>query len=414
MEFKIAKTSKKSRARLGFLKTPHGVIETPCLVPVATQAVIKTLTSEEAEQTRSQILICNAYHLHIRPGDDIVKKSGGLHKFMNWKKPLMTDSGGFQVFSLGFGRDLGTGKILNKKSTPTPKGVGAPKPTSSPALRQDVGAASVGETKFYEIQKGQQPKLLKITEDGVVFNSYLDGKKIFLGPKESMKIQENLGADIVFNFDECTSPAAGYEYTKKSLEKTHRWAKICLKTKNQTGPPAGRQALFGIVQGGKYKDLRKASAKFMASLPFDGFGIGGEFGDDKNKMTQMLDWAIEELPAEKPRHLLGIGHLDDIAKIVKSGVDTFDCIAPTHYARRGFAFVSSGKLDMGKKDFLTDKNSLDKNCNCQVCQNYTRAYISHLFRAGELTALRLITFHNLYYFNTFIEKIREQIKQGRI
>ncbi len=382
MEFEIAKASKKSKARLGFLKTPHGVIETPCLVPVATQAVVKTLTSEEAERTKSQILICNTYHLHIRPGDNIVKNFGGLHKFMNWKKPLMTDSGGFQVFSLGFGRDLGTGKILKNKS----------------------------KDKFYEIQKGQQPKLLKITEDGVFFSSYLDGRKIFLGPKESMKIQENLGADIIFNFDECTSPISGYEYTKKSLEKTHRWAKICLEEKSQSG----RQPLFGIVQGGKYKDLRQESAKFMASLPFDGFGIGGEFGDDKSKMTEILDWVIKKLPVEKPRHLLGIGHLDDIPKIIKSGVDTFDCAAPTHYARRGFVFSSLGKLDMGKKDFLNDKNFLDKNCDCRVCQNYTRAYISHLFHAGELTALRLITFHNLYYFNTFVEKIREQIKQGKI
>ncbi|MFH1401914.1 MAG: tRNA guanosine(34) transglycosylase Tgt [Parcubacteria group bacterium] len=380
MDFKILVKSKKSKARLGLLKTSHGIIETPCLVTVATQAVIKTLTSEEAEKTKSQILICNTYHLHIRPGEDIVKKSGKLHKFMNWRRPLMTDSGGFQVFSLGFGRDLGIGKILKKKS---------------------------GD-KFYEIRKGQQPKLLKITEDGVFFSSYLDGKKIFLGPKESIKIQENLGADIIFNFDECTSPVSGYEYTKKSLEKTHRWAKICLKAKKSG------QALFGIVQGGKYKDLRKASAKFMAGLSFDGFGIGGEFGDDKNKMTQMLDWVIKELPVGKPRHLLGVGHLDDIIKIIKSGVDTFDCIAPTHYARRGFAFVSSGKLDMGKKDFLTDKNPLDKKCDCQVCQNYTRAYISHLFHAGELTALRLITFHNLYYFNTFIEKIRDRIKAGKI
>jgi queuine tRNA-ribosyltransferase/7-cyano-7-deazaguanine tRNA-ribosyltransferase len=380
MDFKVLKKSKKSKARLGFLKTSHGVVETPAFVPVATHATVKTLTSEEVLQTKSQLLICNTYHLNIRPGDDIVKKFGQLHKFMNWNRPLMTDSGGFQVFSLGFGRDLGTGKILKKNS----------------------------KDKFYEIQKGQQPKLLKITEDGVLFNSYLDGKKIYLGPRESMKIQENLGADIIFNFDECTSPVAGYEYTKKSLEKTHRWAKICLESKKT------KQALFGIVQGGKYKILRQESARFMVSQPFDGFGIGGEFGDDKSKMTKMLDWVIKELPEEKPRHLLGIGHIDDIVKIIKSGVDTFDCIAPTHYARRGYAFGSFGKMDIGRSIFLKDKNPLDKHCDCQVCQNYTRGYISHLFHAGELTALRLIAFHNLYYFNTFVEKIREQIKQGKI
>jgi queuine tRNA-ribosyltransferase len=380
IEFKIVKKSKKSKARLGLLTTSHGVIETPAFVPVATHATVKTLTSEEVKKTKSQILICNTYHLNIRPGVDIVKRFGQLHKFMNWDRPLMTDSGGFQVFSLGFGRDLGTGKILKNKS----------------------------KEKFYEIQKGQQPKLLKIGEDGVLFSSYLDGKKIFLGPKESIKIQENLGADIIFNFDECTSPVAGYEYTKKSLEKTHRWAKICLAAKKS------KQALYGIVQGGKYKDLRKISAKFMAGLSFDGFGIGGEFGDDKNKMTEMLGWVVEELPDEKPRHLLGIGHLDDIVKIIKAGADTFDCITPTHYARRGYVFGSFGKIYLGRADFLKDKNPLDKKCDCQVCQNYTRSYISHLFHAGELTALRLITFHNLYYFNDFVEKIREQIKQGKI
>jgi queuine tRNA-ribosyltransferase len=380
LDFKIVKKSKKSKARIGLLKTSHGVIETPAFVPVATHATVKTLTSEEVKNSKSQILICNTYHLNIRPGSDVVKRFGKLHKFMNWSRPLMTDSGGFQVFSLGFGRDLGTGKILKNKT----------------------------KEKFYEIQKGQQPKLLKITEDGVFFSSYLDGQQIFLGPKESIKIQENLGADIIFNFDECTSPVSGYEYTKKSLEKTHRWAKICLAAKKS------KQALFGIVQGGKYKDLRQLSAKFMASLPFDGFGIGGEFGDDKTKMTEMLDWVIKELPEEKPRHLLGIGHLDDIPKIIKSGVDTFDCIVPTHYARRGYVFGSFGKIDIGRRDFLKDKNPLDKKCDCQVCQNYTRGYVSHLFHAGELTALRLITFHNLYYFNNFVEKIRKQIKEGKI
>ena len=391
IEFKVIKKSKRSNARLGLLKTSYGLVETPCLVPVATQAVLKTLSSEEAKETKSQILICNTYHLHLRPGEEIVKKAGGLHKFMNWEKPLMTDSGGFQVFSLGFGRDFGTGKILKEKS----------------------------KSKFYEIKKGQQPKLLKITEDGVYFRSYLDGKEMFLTPKDSIKIQEKLGADIIFNFDECTSPLSNYEYTKKSLGKTHRWAKICLKSKKSN------QALFGIIQGGKFKDLKTESAKFMASLPFDGFGIGGEFGDDKSKMSQMLRWVMQELPDEKPRHLLGIGHIDDITKIIKEGVDTFDCIAPTHYARRGTAFihaperssvrdfVSSGKINLGQRVFLKDLNPLDKNCSCRVCQNYTRAYISHLFHAGELTALKLLTFHNLYFFNDFIERIRIKIKQGK-
>ncbi|MDP3052668.1 MAG: tRNA guanosine(34) transglycosylase Tgt [bacterium] len=379
LEFKILKKSKISRARLGMLKTSHGIVETPCLVPVATQAVVKTLTSEEVEQTKSQILIANTFHLHLKPGEEIVKSAGGLHKFMNWPKPLMTDSGGFQVFSLGFGRDFGTGKILKEKSN-------------------------------LFIKKGQQPKLLKITGDGVFFTSPLNGEKIFLGPKESIEIQESLGADIIFTFDECTSPMADYDYTKKSLSRTHRWALQCLKTKN---PKLKTQNLFGIVQGGKFKDLRKESAKFIGSLPFDGFGIGGEFGDNKKIMVEMIDWVIKELPEEKPRHLLGIGRLEDIAKIIKAGVDTFDCIVPTRYARHGAAFTSEGKLDFARMKFLKDKKPLDKKCSCFVCQNYRRNYINHLFRAGEITALKLLTFHNLYFFNNEIAKVREKIKKGK-
>lgn len=379
MEFKILKKSKKSKARIGILKTAHGEVETPTLVPVATQAAIKTLSAEEVKKTKSQILICNTYHLHLRPGESIVKKSGGLHKFTNWPRPLMTDSGGFQVFSLGFGKDFGVGKILKQKH---------------------------GE----EIKIGQQPKLIKITNDGVLFSSYLDGKEIFIGPKESIKIQESLGADIIFAFDECTSPIADYEYTKKSLIKTHAWAKDCLRYANQKS----KQALFGIVQGGKFKDLRIESAKFISALDFDGFGIGGEFGDNKKTMVKMISWTIKELSENKPRHLLGIGHPEDIPKIIKAGVDTFDCIAPTHYARRGIAFISSGRLNMSKAEFLNDKKPLDKNCRCHICQNYSRSYISHLFRAKEIGALSMLTFHNLYFFNSYVEKTKEQIKRGKI
>lgn len=377
IEFQIIKKSKKSRARLGILKTSNGLVETPAFVPVATQAVIKTLTSEEAVETKSQILICNTFHLHLKPGEKFIKASGSLHKFMNWPKPLMTDSGGFQVFSLGFGKDLGTGKILKNKSN-------------------------------HKIKTGEQPRNLKIKNNGVWFSSPLDGRKLFLSPVESIKIQEALGADIIFTFDECTSPLAGYKYTKESLETTHRWAKICLGTKKT------KQALFGIVQGGKYKDLRIHSAKFFSSLPFDGYGIGGEFGDEKKKMSEMLDWVIKKLPEKKPRHLLGIGYLEDMPKIIKAGVDLFDCNVPTHYARRGIAFTSLGRLDLKKTQFLKDKTALDKKCFCSVCQNYTKSYICHLLKAGEITALRFLTFHNLYFFNTYVENIRLQIKKGKI
>ncbi len=380
IEFKIQKKSKISKARLGILKTNYGTIKTPTLVPVATQAVVKTLSSEEVKQTKSQILITNAFHLHLKPGEKIIKSAGGLHQFMNWQKPLMTDSGGFQVFSLGFGKDFSVGKILDKKQI----------------------------KKYSYINPGQQPKFLKITDKGVFFKSFIDGKKLFLGPKESIRIQEKLDADIIFSFDECPPPNADYKYVSNSLLKSHQWAMQCLKIKKSN------QALFGIIQGGKFKDLRIKSAKFISSLPFDGFGIGGEFGNDKKTMVKMLNWTINELPEEKPRHLLGIGRLDDILKIIKTGVDSFDCTIPTHYARHGIAFTSKGKLDLGKPIFLKDKKSLDKNCSCPVCQKYKRNYISHLIRAKEVTGLKLLTIHNLYFFNTYIEKIREKIKQGKI
>ncbi|MFH1968349.1 MAG: tRNA guanosine(34) transglycosylase Tgt [bacterium] len=378
MNFKILKKSKLSRARLGFMETSHGVVETPCLVPVATQAVIKTLDSKEVEETKSQILIANTFHLHLKPGEKIVEKSGKLHKFMNWKKPLMTDSAGYQVFSLGFGRDFGLGSKILKAHNDN------------------------------EIRENAQPRKIKINYDGVVFRSPVNGDELFIGPKESIKIQEKLGADIIFTFDECTAPLADYNYVKKSLEKTHRWAKLCLRAKKS------EQALFGIAQGSKFKDLRVESAKFIGGLDFDGFGIGGEFGDNKKKMGEMLGWVVDELPEKKPRHILGVGYLEDIKTIVRSGVDTFDCTVPTHYARRGIAFTSEGRLDLNKVKFLKKREPLDKGCTCKVCLNYKKDYISHLLRAKEITALKLITFHNLCYFNNYIEDLRQKIKRGEL
>ncbi len=380
MNFKILKKSKLSKARLGFLETEHGVVETPCLVPVATQAVIKTLDSKEVEETKSQILIANTFHLHLKPGEKIVEKAGKLHKFMNWKKPLMTDSGGYQVFSLGFGTDFGLGSKILKKE-------------------QERGES---------IKENVQPKKIKINYDGVTFRSPMNGEELFIGPKESIKIQEKLGADIIFAFDECTAPLADFSYVKKSLEKTHRWAKICLRTKKS------KQALFGIVQGSRFKDLRIESAKFIAGLDFDGFGIGGEFGNDKKTMGKMIEWVVDELPEKKPRHLLGVGYLQDMELIIKSGVDTFDCTVPTHYARRGVAFTSEGKLNLKQTKFLKKREPLDKDCICNVCLNYNKDYICHLLKAGEITGMKLLTFHNLCYFNSFAEDIRSRIKKGEI
>jgi queuine tRNA-ribosyltransferase len=372
VNFKILKKSKESNARLGSLETPHGVLETPCLIPVATQAVVKTLTSKEVEQAKCQGLISNTFWLHLRPGEKIIEKAEGLHKFMNWKRPLMTDSGGYQVFSLGFMKDLGLDSKIPKKDTRS------------------------------SILEGRQPQKLKIQSDGVVFRSPLNGDELFLGPKESIKIQEKLGADIIFTFDECPPPAAEERYIKKSLEKTHKWAKVCLRAKKS------KQALYGIVQGSRFKDLRIESAKFIGKLDFEGFGIGGEFGVDKTIMGEMLGWVIKELPEKKPRHLLGVGHLDDLETVIRSGVDTFDCTIPTHYARRGI------KLDLRHSKFLKNREPLDKNCVCEVCLNYKKDYICHLIKAGEITPLKLITFHNLWYFNTLIEEYRQRIKRGEL
>ena len=377
LSFTILKKSSKNRARLGLLKTSHGVIETPAFVPVATQATVKALNSERVLETGTQLLIANTYHLHLRPGEKIIASHGGLHDFMRWPKPLMTDSGGFQVFSLGFGKDLGANKIANKHT------------------RQTITADA-------------KPKLLKIGEDGVRFRSHIDGKELFIGPRESMKIQKALGADIIFAFDECPPPQATREYMERSMAKTHRWAKISL---DEHDP---KQALYGIVQGGQFKDLRIQSAKFIGSLPFDGFGIGGEFGADKKEMSRMLGWVADELPESKPRHLLGVGYPEDIELAVRAGMDTFDCITPTHYARRGMAYTAKGMLDLMKRSFEKDKKPVDPSCACSVCKTYTRSYIHHLLRAREITPLELLTFHNLHFFNTKLKEIREKIKKEKL
>ena len=376
-EFKVLKQSKKSKARLGILKTDHGEVMTPCFVPVATNAVVKTLDSREVKETKSQILICNTFHLENNPGSLIVKKNGGLHGFGNFDIPLMTDSGGFQVFSLGFGKDYDLGKILKKKTKE-------------------------------RIVLGDKPKLLRINDEGVLFKSMIDGKEVFLTPEKSIKIQENLKADIIFSFDECTPPIADYNYTLSAMKRTHAWAERCLKAKKSS------QALYGVVQGGKFKDLRKESAKVISSFAFSGFGIGGEFGDNKKTMVQMINIVKEELDFLKPVHLLGIGHLEDIELIIKSGIDTFDCIIPTRYGRHGIAFTSKGRLDLKKAVFLKDKKPIDKQCSCFVCKEYKRSYISHLFRAKEETAKKLLTFHNLYFFNSYLEILRERIKRGSL
>jgi queuine tRNA-ribosyltransferase/7-cyano-7-deazaguanine tRNA-ribosyltransferase len=310
---------------------------------------------------------------------------------MAWNRPLMTDSGGFQVFSLGFGRDFGLGKL------------------SAPSE---------------EVRLGAQPQRLRITDAGVHFCSPIDGRALFIGPNESMKIQAAIGADIAFAFDECTPPAADEAYTANSLLRTHQWAKDSLRFRNK------QQALYGIVQGGRFAQLRKESAATIGALPFDGFAIGGEFGGDKRAMDDMIRFTLGILPSDTPRHLLGIGHPEDFFPVITAGIDTFDCIAPTHYARRGIAFVThglslnapmglamsppNGRLDLRQAQFLRDPKPLDPRCACATCATYSRAYIAHLLRAHEITALRLLTFHNLFFFHATIARLRDDIQRGRI
>jgi tRNA-guanine transglycosylase len=380
IEFSILKKSKKSKARFGVLKTPHGEIETPAFVGVATNATIKALRNDEVVKTNTQILISNTYHLHIAPGEEILKMAGGINKFMDWPRPTMTDSGGFQVFSLGFGRDLGVGKVSKSFS---------------------------GKIERL-VEKNTQPNHVKITNEGVFFRSPLSGKEMFLGPKESIGIQEKIGADIIFAFDECTPPGATRQYIVISSERTHRWAAECLKAKKS------KQALYGIVQGSHFKDLRQESARIIGKMDFDGFGIGGDLGESKIGTRAVLNWTLPFLDEKKPRHLLGIGHIEDIELIIKQGVDTFDCTVPTHYARRGVAFTSGGRIDFTKSALLNDKEPVDPKCDCLVCANYRRNYITHLVRAQEITGGALLTFHNLYFFNAYVARIRAKIRRGTL
>lgn len=375
--FKIIKKHSKSKARLGLIKTNNGVMRTPAFFPVATKATVKSLTPEDIKKIGFEGVLANAYHLYLQPGHKIVKKLGGLHKFMNWQGLIATDSGGFQVFSLGMAIQNKVGKILKKNQ-------GQP----------------------FNFFHSPHASLVKIDEEGVDFTSHLDGSLHRFTPEISMKIQEDLGADIIFAFDECSSPLADYEYTKKAMERTHRWAERCLKAKKRKN-----QFLFGIVQGGLFKDLRKESAQFIGALPFDGFGVGGSFG--KGDMNKALDWIIPHLPENKPRHLLGVGYLDDLKNAIKRGIDLFDCVHPTRLARHGTLLTSQGELNISKASCQTDKKPIMRNCSCYTCRNFSRAYLHHLFKAKEILGYRLATIHNLHFMFDFFEEIRQDIRDGK-
>ncbi|MEK6860734.1 MAG: tRNA guanosine(34) transglycosylase Tgt [Nanoarchaeota archaeon] len=379
IKFKILSENKK--ARTAIVKASHGIVHTPTLIPVATLASIKSLTPEDLQRLNIEIIIANTFHLYLRPGPDVIKKLGGLHKFMSFNKTIMTDSGGFQAFSLGLGLEHGVGKIITGNNI-----------------------------------KKSRDKLALVEEDGVIFRSPIDNSKYKLTPDLSIKVQENLGADIIYALDECTSPLSDYKYTKESLERTHRWAQRCLEIHKTN------QSLFGIVQGGEFKDLRTKSAKFISSLDFDGYGIGGVFGKSKEHMYDVIDWSIKPLDENKPRHLLGIGAIEDIFECVELGIDLFDCVAPTRLARMGYLFItpkSKGnkenkfRIRITNKIYKLDKTPIDKYCKCYTCKNFSKAYLRHLFVSNELTYHRLATYHNLYYFIDLFKQIRESIDQNK-
>lgn len=362
---------------MGILTTPHGEVETPTFVPVATRGSIRLVENSYAGELGSQLYICNTFHLHLSPGESIVEKAGGLHAYTKLNRPLMTDSGGFQVFSLGFGRDHGMGKILQNETEKT-------------------------------LTEGTSSQHVKITEEGVSFRSPINGDPLFLSPESSIHIQEALGSDIMFAFDECPSPLATVSYMRESIDRTHRWAKRSLDSRK------GSNALYGIVQGGAFDDLRTESAEFIGALDFNGFGIGGEFGYDKQSLERVVSLSTLPLPEHKPRHVLGVGHPDDFEYIARGGGDTFDCIAPTHYARHGTVFTRSGKKDLKKPSALDDFSPIDPGCQCPTCTTYTCSFVSHLIRTQEPTGAQLATVHNLHYFNTLAKELREKIKNDEL
>jgi len=387
--FSFQVLAQEGEARAGRLVTPHGPIQTPSFVTVGTQATVKTLSAEDLRKIGSQVIIANAYHLHLQPGEDLIEEMGGLHRFMGWDGPLMTDSGGFQIFSLGAGKEHGVGKI-------------------APIFPEE-------DDRGGHLRPRKGKPMVKVDEDGVEFVSYLDGSKHRFTPGRVVEIEQKLGADIILVLDECTSPLHDFQYTKTAMERTHGWALRALEAFHQTSSKG--QALFGIVQGGMYQDLRQESASFIANQGFDGYAIGGSLGRSKADMCQVLEWVIPALPADKPRHLLGIGDMEDIFEVVKRGFDLFDCVAPTRMARTGTVFTRGGerfRIHILNARFKDDPRPLDTECNCHTCGNYSRAYVRHLFIAKELLGVRLATMHNLHFLESLMGQIRTAIREGTL
>ena len=353
--YELLHIDKNSGARRGVVHTPHGDIQTPIFMPVGTLATVKAMSPEELKNdVKAQIILSNTYHLYLRPGHDIVKEAGGLHKFMNWDRPILTDSGGFQVFSLS--------------------------------------------------------GLRKITEEGVIFNSHLDGSKHIFTPEKVMEIEESLGADIIMAFDECCPYPSDYMYTKNSMERTTRWAERC-----KEAHATENQGLFGIIQGGFYKDLREISAKDLISLDFPGYAIGGiSVGEPKEEFLDILRYTTPLMPENKPRYLMGVGTPDYLIEASLAGIDMCDCVLPTRLARHGTAMTSKGKLVIRNQNFARDWNKLDDECDCYTCKNYTRAYLRHLIKTNEILGMRLLSLHNLRFLTKLMERVRIEIEHDNL
>ncbi len=344
---------KNSKARVGQLNIFGKMVETPIFMPVGTLATVKFLDPQDIKKINAKIILSNTYHLWLRPGDEVIKKAGGIHKFMNYDGPILTDSGGFQVFSLADAR--------------------------------------------------------KIKEEGVTFKSHLDGSTLFLSPEKSIQIQENIGSDIAMSFDECIPYPCSYEYVKDSMHRTLRWAKRGLDAHTRED-----QALFGIVQGGEFEDLRRESAEELVKMNFDGYSIGGtSVGEDKETMYKMIDYSIKYLPEDKPRYLMGVGAVNDILNGIERGVDMFDCVLPTRIARHGTLMTSQGRINIKRNIYKEDFTPLDPNCDCECCRNYTKAYLNHLFRTNEGLGSRLMSIHNLRFLIKLVDDAREAIKEDR-
>ncbi len=353
MNFQVIKTDTSTKARLGQLTTAHGLVHTPVFMPVGTQASVKGLSPQNLKEIGVEIILSNTYHLYLRPGHKLIEEQGGLHRFMGWDRSILTDSGGFQIYSLS--------------------------------------------------------DLRKITEEEVIFRSHLDGSEHRISPEKSIEIQESLGADIIMCFDECTPYPASYDYALQSMKLTLKWARRCKERHRRKD-----QQLFGIVQGGMYPDLREACVKGLLEIGFEGYALGGlSVGEPKSTMYQIVDFTTSLLPLDQPRYLMGVGTPEDLLECVALGIDMFDCVMPTRHARNGSLFTSRGRVIIKNAQYAKDSSPLDPECGCYTCQNFSKAYLRHLFMAGEILAAVLNTLHNLYFYLDFMRKIRESINQGR-